>query len=144
MRISFAAPPFALLLAACLAGPAVAGEATHPVLVTSEQAEGPIFDNPDAKAGERHGVAFKWFEMLKSADKSSAGVYAAEASNSDIEAYPHDEFMYFLDGSVTLTSADGTVTRVNAGDGVTIPKGWKGNWTTGGYRKFYVIYGGSQ
>jgi uncharacterized cupin superfamily protein len=50
--------------------------------------------------------------------------------------------MYFLEGGVTLTSADGTVITVKAGDGVTIPKGWKGNWTTAGYRKFYVTFGG--
>ncbi len=134
----------AVALAASTIAPAAAEEVTYPVLVTAAEAEGPIFDHADAVSGERNGYDFQWFEMLKSGDDSTAGVYAAGASNSDIEAYPHDEFMYFLDGGVTLTSADGTVTEVEAGDGVVIPMGWKGNWTTSGYRKFYVIYGDTE
>ena len=48
--------------------------------------------------------------------------------------------MFFLEGSVTLTSADGTVTTVTAGEAVTIPKEWMGRWQTAGYRKIWVIY----
>jgi uncharacterized cupin superfamily protein len=116
-------------------------EGLQPVLIDVGQADGSIFESPKAVLRDRTGTATKWVEMLKSADGSSAGIYAATASNTDIEAYPHDEFMYFLEGGVTLTSADGSVTQVKAGDGVVIPLGWKGNWTTSGYRKFYVTYG---
>ena len=28
------------------------------------------------------------------------------------------------------------------GDALVIPKGWKGNWTTSGYQKFFVDYKG--
>jgi uncharacterized cupin superfamily protein len=48
--------------------------------------------------------------------------------------------MFFLEGSVTLTSADGAVTTINAGEAVTIPKEWMGRWETAGYRKIWVIY----
>ena len=48
--------------------------------------------------------------------------------------------MYFLEGSVTLTSADGTVQVINAGEAVTIPKEWTGTWDTEGYTKMWVIY----
>ena len=48
--------------------------------------------------------------------------------------------MFFLEGSVTLTSSDGTVTEIGAGEGVTIPKEWTGIWETDGYRKIWVIY----
>lgn len=68
------------------------------------------------------------------------GFYDAEASRVAIEHYDVDEFMYFLEGGVTLTGADGTVTDVKAGDGVFVEKGWKGIWETSGYRKIYVIY----
>ncbi len=51
-----------------------------------------------------------------------------------------DEFMYFLEGSVTLTSADGTVQVINAGEAVTFPKEWTGIWDTEGYTKIWVIY----
>ena len=48
--------------------------------------------------------------------------------------------MFFLEGSVTLTSADGVVTTINAGEAVTIPKEWMGRSETEGYRKIWVIY----
>jgi uncharacterized cupin superfamily protein len=56
------------------------------------------------------------------------------------EDYGVDEFMYFLEGSVTLTSEDGTVQTINAGEAVTIPKEWRGTWATDGYTKIWVIY----
>lgn len=140
MRYRLPIALLAALPAVLVANPALA-EAGPPVLVTAEEAKGSIFDSPKAVIRERNGGETKWLEMLRSEDGSSAGIYAAEASNTDIEAYPHDEFMYFLEGGVTLTSADGSVVEVEAGDGVTIAKGWKGNWTTSGYRKFYVTYG---
>ena len=56
------------------------------------------------------------------------------------EPYEHDEFMYFLQGGVTLSSGDGTVIEAVAGDGVLVPKGWTGTWDSAGYRKLYVIY----
>ena len=48
--------------------------------------------------------------------------------------------MYFIDGSVTLTSLDGSVMTVHAGEAVTIPHDWQGTWDTKGYTKFYAIY----
>ena len=56
------------------------------------------------------------------------------------EPYGVDEFMYFLEGSVTLTSSDGTVQTIEAGEAVTIPKEWTGIWDTNGYTKIWVIY----
>ena len=56
------------------------------------------------------------------------------------DGYPVDEFMYFLEGSVTLTSSDGSVQVINAGEAVTIPKEWTGIWDTDGYTKIWVIY----
>ena len=56
------------------------------------------------------------------------------------EPYGVDEFMYFLEGSVTLTSSDGSVQVINAGEAVTIPKEWTGIWDTDGYTKIWVIY----
>jgi uncharacterized cupin superfamily protein len=56
------------------------------------------------------------------------------------EPYGYDECMYFLEGGVTLVSIDGTVTEIEAGEAVTIPKEWTGTWTTQGYRKIWVFY----
>ncbi|MDG2459397.1 MAG: cupin domain-containing protein [Luminiphilus sp.] len=68
-------------------------------------------------------------------------MYKAGSQRFDItEPYGVDEFMLFLEGSVTLTSADGSAVTVNAGEAVTIPKEWTGVWETSGYRKIWVIY----
>lgn len=79
--------------------------------------------------------------MLSSDQKFSSGMYQSGPTRSDItEPYGVDEFMFFLKGGVTLTSSDGTVTEIGAGEGVTIPKEWTGIWDTDGYTKIWVIY----
>ena len=45
-----------------------------------------------------------------------------------------------LEVSVTLTSSDGTVQVIGAGEGVSIPREWTGVWETEGYTKIWVIY----
>ena len=68
-------------------------------------------------------------------------MYKAGKSRFEItEPYGVDEFMLFLEGSVTLTSTDGSQMTINAGEAVTIPKEWTGVWETEGYRKIWVIY----
>ncbi len=79
--------------------------------------------------------------LLSSDGKFASGMYRSGKTRSEIsEPYGVDEFMYFLEGGVTLTSADGTVTRIDAGEAVTIPKEWTGIWETDGYTKIWVIY----
>lgn len=130
---------FVLLPLLALATPAM-GETTHPVKISTEEA-GPMLAGPKAVPGGKNGVQTKWVEMLASKDKKlSAGIYSSTATRSEIASYGEDEFMYFIAGGVTLTSADGTVTEIKAGDGVTIQKGWKGVWDTQGYTKYYVTY----
>ena len=79
--------------------------------------------------------------FLSSDKRFGSGMYRSGAVRIEIdEPYGVDEFMYFLEGSVTLTSSDGRVQVINAGEGVTIPKEWTGVWETQGYRKIWVIY----
>ena len=135
----------------CLAGLALASvcagaeTATRPVKVTAAQAAGPVFNRKDAvKENGRDGPTTD-VTMLQSADrKMTAGLYKAGPSDTAIESYPEDEFCYFLSGSVKLTSADGSVLELKAGEAVAIPKGWKGRWTTSGYTKYYVVYDSGQ
>jgi uncharacterized cupin superfamily protein len=122
-----------------LGGVAAAQDNSHPILVTGAAVQGPVFQGPGVLTG-RNGVT-KDFPMIDS-DKGvfTAGAYSAPAGGFDSKGYAHDEFMFFVKGSVKLTSADGTVTHVNAGDAVVLKKGWKGRWETPGYTKYYVIY----
>jgi len=79
--------------------------------------------------------------FLSSDRKFASGMYRSGAVRAEInEPYGVDEFMYFLEGSVTLTSSDGTVQVIGAGEGVSIPREWTGVWETEGYTKIWVIY----
>ena len=79
--------------------------------------------------------------LLSSDKKFASGMYKSGKTRSEINVpYGVDEFMYFLEGGVTLTSSDGSVQVVAAGEAVTIPKEWTGIWDTDGYTKIWVIY----
>ena len=120
----------------------VIAQVSHPAKLSQKALEGAAFDDPSTTITEVEGEKILDFTSLKSSDgKFASGMYKAGPQIFDItEPYGVDEFMFFLEGSVTLTSADGSVTTVNAGEAVTIPKAWTGRWETEGYRKIWVIY----
>jgi uncharacterized cupin superfamily protein len=131
------------LLSSVALGCAAAG---HPVLLSGALLHGGIFSDPRAKTldetSDSGTVGAHDLVAHESGDGClQTGVYETGPNRYRIEEpYPHDEFMYFLKGGVTLSSADGTVTEVSAGDAVLLPKGWTGQWDSGGYRKIYVIH----
>ena len=80
-------------------------------------------------------------DLLSGGKNFSSGMYKSGKTRIDItEPYGVDEFMYFLEGGVTLTSSDGTELVINAGEAVTVPKEWTGVFETNGYMKIWVIY----
>ena len=121
---------------------AALAQVSHPAKLSQRALEGAAFDDPSTTITEVGGENILDFTSLTSSDgKFASGMYKAGPQTFDItEPYGVDEFMFFLEGSVTLTSADGSVTTVNAGEAVTIPKEWTGRWETEGYRKIWVIY----
>lgn len=139
----------AILTAACLliAGTAHADGANHPVKMSKEQIAGKMFTDHKPVVSEHSDSEWGPYtthdvETFLSADKQmDTGMYKSGPVRMVIdEAYGVDEFMYFLEGGVTLTSEDGTVTEIGAGDAVTIGRDWKGIWESKGYTKIYVIY----
>lgn len=83
--------------------------------------------------------------MFSSPDgRFSSGVFSSSAGYAEFESYAADEFCYIVSGEATITSADGGVLKLKAGDAITIPKGWKGRWDTSGYTKYYVNYRSDQ
>jgi uncharacterized cupin superfamily protein len=135
----------AALSLSAIALTAAAGDAplvtNKPAKVTAEAARGSIFSSQTA--AKEDGPDGPTIDVLlaKSRDgRVESGLYSAGPSEQDIASYPEDEFMYFIEGSVKLTSSDGTVLEVKAGEGAAIPKGWKGHWSTQGYKKYYVTY----
>lgn len=116
--------------------------AVLPAVISREDMAGRIFDRPDTVETTRGGNTVLDVTALKSTDgRFASGMYRSGKVRFEIsEPYGVDEFMYFVEGGVTLTSADGTVQTIRAGEAVTIPKEWTGVWETGGYTKIWVIY----
>ena len=125
-----------------VAGSSAYAEHSHPAKLSATDLEGGAFAHPTtAVTGEGDTEILDLTSPKSSDGKFASGMYKAGPQTFDItEPYGVDEFMFFLEGSVTLTSADGAVTTVNAGEAVTIPKEWMGRWETEGYRKIWVIY----
>lgn len=114
----------------------------HPAKINKEDIAGKIFERPDMiKLTQGGNTTLDVTTLLSSDKKFASGMYRSGKVRAEInEPYGVDEFMYFLEGSVTLTSADGTVQTIDAGEAVTIPKEWMGVWDTEGYTKIWVIY----
>ena len=115
----------------------------HPAKMSKADVAGAIFDREDMgeTKHDNGNVTLDVTSLLSSDKKFASGMYRSGKTRFEAtEPYGVDEFMYFLEGGVTLTSSDGTVTEIKAGDAVTIPKEWIGIWDTDGYTKIWVIY----
>ena len=115
----------------------------EPATFSKEDIAGAIFKHEDIDKYKDNGIAYESFTSLHSTDeKFATGMFSSPAVTEKFidKDYGVDEFMYFITGSVTLTSVDGTVQVINAGEAVTIAKEWRGTWTTEGYTKMWVIY----
>ena len=131
-----------------LAAAAVATSARHetaviPAKISKDEVTGKIFEreNMIETTHESGNVTLDVTTLLSSDKKFASGMYRSGKSYFEAtDPYGVDEFMYFLEGSVKLTSSDGTVQTINAGEAVTIPKEWTGIWETEGYTKIWVIY----
>ena len=130
------------VLATSFCATAQAAEVQLPAVMNAKDIDGKIFQRSNLEITERkNGQVLDVVSLLSSDKKFVSGMYQAPAGRFEItDAYGVDEYMHFLKGSVTLTSSDGTVTVIKAGDSVTLPKEWTGIWETEGYTKIYVIY----
>jgi uncharacterized cupin superfamily protein len=70
-----------------------------------------------------------------------AGVWDCTPMTENFGPYPVHEFMFLLEGSVTMVLADGIEITVNAGQPFLIPKGLPCQWKQLGYvRKYFMIF----
>ena len=135
---------FVLLAAlAALVPLAFAEDPVLPAVIPASESRGAIFERSDMNRTEHEGgnVTLDVTSLISSDQKFASGMYRSGKVRFEMtQPYGVDEFMYFTEGSVTLTSEDGTKQVIEAGDAVTIPKEWQGIWETEGYTKFWVIY----
>ena len=134
-------------LCAALLSPAMAdhheSKTVLPAKISKDDAAGMFFQRDDMTATthpDGHNTE-SVTSMVSSDGKYYSGMYRSEATRIEVtEGYGVNEFMYFLKGSITLTSSDGSEMTVHAGEAVTIPKEWTGVFATEGYEKIWVIY----
>ena len=134
-----------ILCATVLGGSMMAagGETVRPAKISKSDLGGKIFEGAEVvERTHADGHVTHTATTLVSSDKSfSSGMYRSGKTRIEVtEAYGVDEFMYFLEGGVTLTSSDGAELVINAGEAVTVPKEWTGVFETDGYTKIWVIY----
>ena len=135
-----------IILCAALLGSsmmAASDETVRPAKISKPDLGGKIFDRPDVvEQTHADGHMTQTATSLVSSDGSfSSGMYRSGKTRIDVtQPYGVDEFMYFLEGGVTLTSSDGTELVINTGDAVTVPREWTGVFETDGYTKIWVIY----
>ncbi len=135
--------PAIIFAATAVAISAQREKAVMPAKIGKAEMAGTIFerDNMIETRHEDGHVTLDVTTLLSSDKKFGSGMYRSGKTYFEInEPYGVDEFMYFLEGSVKLTSSDGTVQTISAGEAVTIPKEWTGIWDTEGYTKIWVIY----
>ena len=71
----------------------------------------------------------------------SAGVWDCTAMTTKMEPYSVNEFMFVLEGAVTIVHHNGSEETIRAGESFVIPKGTPCQWKQTGYmRKFFVIF----
>ena len=114
-----------------------------PAKLGTADISGKIFERADMLE-TKHEDGHKTLDvtsLLSSDKKFGSGMYRSGKVRIEVtEPYGVDEFMYFLEGGITLTSSDGSVQVITVGEAVTIPKEWTGVWDTEGYTKIWVIY----
>ena len=119
-------------------------EVVLPAKVSKEDMSGSIFSRPDMVEMERYGTNTLDVVTLMSSDgKFASGVYKAGKHRAEYtveEPYGVDEFLYMVEGRMTLTSVDDTVQEIGKGDAVTIPREWAGVIDTDGFLQLWVIY----
>ncbi len=132
----------ATLVALAFLSYGIASDVARPAVMSKADTAGNIFERPNMIQVTKDGnTTLDVTTFLSSDKKFGSGIYKSGAVRIGIdEPYGVDEFMYFIEGGVTLTSTDGTVQVISSGEGVTIPKEWMGVWETDGYTKIWVIY----
>ncbi|WP_370459356.1 cupin domain-containing protein [Cupriavidus sp. SW-Y-13] len=134
-----------LMAAACILTSMAHAEVIKPIKDSRADIGGAIFKQPDVKVERApDGSVSADAQRYTSTDGAfQTGMYKSGPFREEIAAnpgFPYDEFLYFVSGSVKLTSSDGSSMTVRAGESVTIPKGWSGVFETQGYTKIYVVY----
>lgn len=102
-----------------------------------KQAADIALETADLKTDQPMGLDHVYFQDDK--PDVRAGIWRSSAYTEFYEDYPCTEFMYILDGTVTLENDDFSQTYTK-GDAFLVPKGFRGYWKqTEPMLKYYVM-----
>lgn len=95
---------------------------------------------PSAEGGE--GLQTRGQEIWTREDgKVSTGIWECEPGVFNSRFAGRGEFITIIAGELECTAEDGTVTNLQAGDSMTFPSGWTGQWNVKSrVRKVYAEF----
>jgi uncharacterized cupin superfamily protein len=97
--------------------------------------------NGPAGVGLKSNGRTQSHSYFRSPGNERAGVWRAEPATTGPHTPTYSEFMYLLEGSVTLVDADGRRETFTAGDALLVPRGTTYTWQqTEPLRKYYAIF----
>ena len=68
-------------------------------------------------------------ETWRSPDQAvGTGIWECDAGTFTADFADGGEFIQVINGTMTCTADDGTVTELGPGDAMTFPQGWRGTW----------------
>ena len=95
---------------------------------------------PDSE--EPSGLDLQWMVAPLTEGAIESGVWTCNVGGWDESDYAVDEVMVMVDGRLRITSSDGSVNELTAGDIFCLPKGWAGRWDVlEPMKKIYFIIG---
>jgi uncharacterized cupin superfamily protein len=102
----------------------------------------PVEDAPYMRVVEGEGPAYGSREDFVSADGRLRVDYSRYTTQTlKLERWPADEFMYFIEGRVEITTAGGESRVYGPGDMILMPRGFTGTWRQlSPIRKISVTY----
>ncbi|WP_271766136.1 cupin domain-containing protein [Aquimarina algiphila] len=68
----------------------------------------------------------------------SVYILSSETALNEINNFPIDEFVYYINGRADIETKDSTKLTFYSGDYLFVPKGFSGNWTNNGGNKLHL------
>jgi uncharacterized cupin superfamily protein len=91
--------------------------------------------------GEGRPVTGERTDYVSTDERFYVGYSQYSKMTLELRDWPGDEFMYLIEGTVEITSADGACRTYGPGDMWVMPKGFTGTWKQlGPIRKINIIY----
>lgn len=121
-----------------------ASPALQPVKMSKKDIAGSIFLREEAVHDNINGTPTTDVVTFTSEDAAfETGIFKSGPFYNEVKApgLPSNELLYFVEGDLKLTSSDGSIMNVKAGEAVTLPRGWTGIYESEyGYAKIYITY----